>query len=365
MAKNGNNMILMDIGKVYASSHRGGHRNTRKIIMFNFKSSHEKARIRVLGLLLIFLSTLLLVFISSCSQLSKSSLVDITRLAQLGKPPANEIMWSPVDKNKLLVSSGYANYSGGENYILNIETGEKYMFAQADRGFLGIRTWSPDGDSIVMAVDTYTKGFDQDGLWEVNIIDGTSTFLQPGWDRMIWGPDEGNLTVQNSEKTEDGKVKVKLVLVDRATHEETIIFGTAPDQTILGFSWSPSGEQLAFSMGGVSPNEKFDIYVLDIHSGKVEQITEEGNNKYPVWSPAANLLVYVGKTIDGNREMYSLHLIDPNGICDIELYSSDFLLSPTWSPDGDFLAFIEPNAKGIFTANMKDFLAGDYKKWCK
>ncbi len=333
--------------------------------MYNFNSSLEKARIVVPKSLLIFISTVLLVFMGSCSQSSKSSLVNITRLAQLGKPPAAEILWSPVDQNKLLVSAGYANYNGGENFILNLETGEKQVLAQADRGFLGIRTWSPDGNSIIMAVDRYTNGFEQDGLWEVNVIDGTSTFLQTEWNRMIWGPEEGKLTVEESVETQSGKDKVRLVLVDSATREETMIFETPPDQTILGFSWSPSGEQLVFSMGGLSPNDDFDIYVLDVQSGKVDQITEEGDNKDPIWSPVANWIAYVDKTIDGNRAVFSLHLIDPNGICDIELYSSDYLLSPTWSPDGNFLAFIEPNENGIFVANIRDFLADDYEKWCQ
>lgn len=333
--------------------------------MYNFNSSLEKATIVVPRSLLIFITTLLLVFMGSCSQSSKSSLASITRLAQLGKPPATEILWSPIDQNKLLVSAGYANYNGGENYILNLETGEKQVLAQADRGFLGIRAWSPDGNSIIMAVDIYTVGFEQDGLWKVNITDGASTFLQTGWDRMVWGPDAGSLTIEVSEKTDSGQDKTELIVIDRATHQETMIFETPPDQTILGFSWSPSGEQLVFSMGGLRPNDDFDIYVLDVQSGKVEQITEEGNNKYPVWSPVANRIVYVDKTIDGNREVFSLHLIDPRGTCDIELYSSDFLLSPTWSPDGNFLAFIEPNENGIFVANMKDFLAGDYEKWCQ
>lgn len=333
--------------------------------MYNFNSSLEKSRTAVPKSLLIFISTLLLVFMGSCSQSSKSSLVNITRLAQLGNPPAKGILWSPIDQNKILVSAGYANYNGGENYILNLETGKKQVLAQADRGFLGIRAWSPDGNSIIMSVDKYTTGFEQDGLWEVNVIDGTSTFLQTGSNSLIWGPDARSLTIEESEKTDSGQDKTELIVIDRATNKETMIFETAPDQTILGFSWSPSGEQLVFSMGGLGPNDEFDIYVLDVQSGKVKQITDEGDNKYPVWSPVADLIVYVDKTIDRNREVFSLHLMDPNGICDIELYSSDFVLSPTWSPDGNFLAFIEPNESGIFVANIRDFLADDYEKWCQ
>ena len=325
----------------------------------------EKAIMQVIRTLLVLIISLVIILAGGCKQTSQSNAVGVRLVAPLGKPPANEILWSPLDQNKLLVSSGYANFSGGEIYVLNMATGKKQVLAQADHGFLGIRTWSPDGKSIIIAADKNTTGFEQGGLWEIGLEDATTTFWQTATNRIAWGPDDTSLIVEKSTRDESGQEVTELVVVDRPTHKESLIFSTEVGQTILGYSLSPSGKQLAFSMGGVQPAAEYAIFVLDIQSGMVKEITKEGDNKDPVWSPTNDLIAYRKRALDGNREMYSLYLIDPSGVCDIKLYSSDFLLSPTWSPDGNFLAFIEPNANGIFIAEIKDFLASDNKKQCQ
>ncbi|MBI5840806.1 MAG: PD40 domain-containing protein [Chloroflexi bacterium] len=219
--------------------------------MYISGSSLEKTTLNAIKSLLIFMITLLVAFLGGCRQSSQSSLVNVRRLVSLGKPPANEILWSPVNQNKILVSSGYVNFSGGENYVLNTETGEKQILAQTEYGFLAIRTWLPDGKSIIMAANKDTAGFEKGGLWEVSLEDNTFIFLQAETDKIIWGPDEKSLTIERSRKTESGQEKTELVWIDRTTRKETVIFETKTDQTIFGFSWSPGGKQLVFSMGSI------------------------------------------------------------------------------------------------------------------
>lgn len=332
--------------------------------MNTFSFSLNKTGVHAIKAFSILAVCVVAVIVGGCDQRSQSSLVDIIRVAPLGAPPAKELLWSPVDQNQLLVSSGYANFSGGEIYVLNIKTGEKRVLARADYGSLAIRTWSSDGKNIIIAADKDTTGFEQGGLWEIAVEDTKLTFLQPESSRIIWGPNSTSLTVEKSIKTELGQEQTELVSIDRTTNKETRIFET-DEQTILGFSWSPDAKKLVLSIGSIGLNAKFDIYVLDVQSGKVKQITEDGDNTYPVWSRKDDLIVYRKKTLEGNKEVFSLHLIDSNGVCDTKLHDSEYLLPPTWSPDGNSLAFIEPNANGIFIANLQNLLIGDYKEHCQ
>jgi Tol biopolymer transport system component len=335
-------------------------------VMNIFSFSLEKAVIRgIRTLLTLIISLLMMVIGGGCKPNSESNSVDIHLLSPLGKPPANTLLWSPIDQNKLLVSSGYANFTGGVIYILNNDTGEKQVLVQANQGSLDIRNWSPEGNSIIFSVDTGTTGFDQGGLWEMGVDDAAPSFLQGESNRMIWGPDNNVLTIEKSETNESGQEITELVWVDRTTHKETMIFESEVGQTILGFSWSPDGRQLVFSMGDAGLKNDFSLYVLDVQSGRVKQIPAEGDNTDPVWSPTNDLITYLKKTLDENQEVFSLYLIDPNGDCDVKLHSSDFLLSPTWSPDGSSIAFIEPNANGIFVADINHLLTSDYENLCQ
>jgi WD40 repeat protein len=310
------------------------------------------------------MATFLAFSLGACIRAQQPGIADLHYLAPLGRPPANEILWSPEHENRILVSASYANFSGGEIFVLNTETGEKEVLAKAEYGLLSIRTWLSDGESIIIAANQETTGFEEGGLWELSLGENEKKLLQADIDKIISGPDKNSFTVERSEITALGQVKTKLVWIDRITQEETMIVETNSGQTILGYSWSPDGKQLVFAMGAVNPISNFDLYVIDMNSRTVRQLTFEDDNTYPVWSPGNNMIAYRKRTHNGGREAYSLYLIDPNGSCNIKLIDSDYLLSPTWSPDGNKLAFIEPNAEGIFVADLQGFLRNDYQNTC-
>jgi Tol biopolymer transport system component len=327
--------------------------------MYLYNCAFEKPVTNAIRLLLTLITALWAILLSGCSQSAKS--ISTTRIAPLGKPPAEAVLWSPIDQSKILVSSGnYLGFGKGEIYVLDIETKEKRIITKTEDGLLTARAWSPDGKNIIVSAFEDTLGFEQGGLWKVNLDNGSTTYLQSEPNNIIWGSEKEHFIFERTRKTDSGDDTTELIWIDSATLEETVIFSTEINKTILGFSLSPDGEHLVFSMGGIElPMSDFDIYVLDIHSGKVDQITDGGDNKYPVWSPTSDLIAYEKKTYNGNKDVYSLYLINPRGSCNDKLLESDFLLPPTWSPDGNFLAYIESN--GIYAANVKEFLAGNYQ----
>lgn len=92
---------------------------------------------------------------------------------------------------------------------------------------------------------------------------------------------------------------------------------------------------------GVSVN--FDIWSLDLTSGKLTQLTFGDNlNDYPRWSPDGKYISYVSTEAD---MIPSLLIMNADGSSKRKITSNMYCQSPSWSPDGSHL---------IFTANSID-----------
>jgi hypothetical protein len=121
----------------------------------------------------IFFSFLL----TACQPVSAIRVAELSRLNTSQKPKATELLWSPVDQEKILVLSGKVNFRGGEIFLLDTKTGEKDIFVQVERGDIGIRHWLPDGSAFIMTASSSTDGFEQGGAWEVKIDNKSFSYL--------------------------------------------------------------------------------------------------------------------------------------------------------------------------------------------
>jgi Tol biopolymer transport system component len=304
--------------------------------------------------------------ISGCQKIPQSDIAPIDFLFPLGDPPANNILWSPVEPDKILVSAGYSNFSGGEIYIFDISQNKKQIIARSDSGFIGIRTWFPDGEAFIMSTTSATDIVDASGLWRVNLINNTFSYLQSETDQAIFGPDRNSITISKTRNLMPDMEETVLVKVNTQNHEENLVYEAEVGKVILGFSWSPDGTQLAFAMGDFDAQSSFNIYIFDAYSQKVFQITFDGNNTYPTWSPKGNLIAYRQKKINQNQSVsYSINLVNPNGSCNIKILESDYVLPPSWSPNGAQLAFIIPNLGGVYMANITKLLNEGHENFCK
>jgi eukaryotic-like serine/threonine-protein kinase len=98
---------------------------------------------------------------------------------------------------------------------------------------------------------------------------------------------------------------------------------------------SPEGRRIVVSIAGAAE----EVWLYDIGTGALEQLTFESVNRAPIWTPDGKRI-----TFSSNRAgALNLFLMDAEGLTAPErLTTSDNLQLPgDWSPDGAVLAYVE------------------------
>jgi TolB protein len=97
-------------------------------------------------------------------------------------------------------------------------------------------------------------------------------------------------------------------------------------------SFSPNGRQIAFNSDrGGNPQ----VYVMDVDGTNMRRVTFQGNyNASPRWSPRGEKIAFMCR-LAGNQ----ICLINPDGSGLQQLTSQGANEDPTWSPDGRHLVF--------------------------
>jgi hypothetical protein len=107
-------------------------------------------------------------------------------------------------------------------------------------------------------------------------------------------------------------------------------------------SMSPDGSRVVFvSDQTVIGGTGTDLYVVDVATGAVTQITNNGNDVLeaaPEWSPDGTRIVYQSKTAD--QEAWGISVVGADGSNPVPLVQGELdNIRPQWSPDGRFVAF--------------------------
>jgi TolB protein len=104
--------------------------------------------------------------------------------------------------------------------------------------------------------------------------------------------------------------------------------------TNLSPAWSSDGTHLAFSSSrGGFPN----IYVSDQNGNGSKQLTNgKGPDVSPVWNPKTNAQIAF---VSGRSGLPQIYVMDADGSNVQRLTNEGYAVSPSWSPNGQFLAF--------------------------
>jgi TolB protein len=204
--------------------------------------------------------------------------------------------WSP-DNSKL----AYTSYASGnpEIYLFSFETNRRIPFP-AYKGLNTTPAWSPDGKKIAFCSsmggnpDIYIS--DPNGLNLQRLTFASGVNISP-----VWNPKTGNELAFVSDRS--GQPQIYIMSVDGTNLRRMTTVAVGGDASAP--SWAPNGLFMAFHWR-VSETGTYDIYVMEIASGRIIQLTHDaGRNEHPTWSPDGRHLAFES-TRSGMREVWTM-----------------------------------------------------------
>ena len=189
------------------------------------------------------------------------------------------------------------------------------------RGTNSSPAWSPDGTQIAFMSsqngdpEIYITDADGSKLQRITFAAGVST-------SPAWNPKTGKQIIFVSDRGGD---PVLYLANSDGTNVQRL---DMPDMGyVVDPSWSPNGQLVAFSWR--RPSGNFDIYVMDIVSRQLVELTRDaGRNERPSWAPDGRHLVFES-TRTGTLQIWSM-LAD--GSQPRQLTYEGHNESPNWSP---------------------------------
>lgn len=249
--------------------------------------------------------------------------------------------------------------------------------------FLGSPSWAPEDLQLVAALETTITTSSGEKHFTDNLIKidvpsiqrdrltiGEFSDLHPSWSpdgrwlafvRYQWdalepAPGYGS-RCGNFPSNFGGCNKANLYLISPDGNEEKLLLDTiylqydrySRDSVYNAPSWSPDSRWLTVLIGDQQP----DIALVNIESGETRLLAEHpAQDFYPTWSPDGEHLAFVSDR-DGDEEIYRISTDGTELINLTDNPASDF--NPVWSPSGRFIAFLsdreEPGAYQLYVMN--------------
>lgn len=221
--------------------------------------------------------------------------------------------------------------SGNKEIYLMDYDGHNVQKITANRSINLNPDFSPNGREILYT--SYKHG--NPDLYRRGIYTGTEARISssPGINVTgAWSPDGGRIALAMSK---DGNSEIYSIgkgggAATRLTKNHAIDISP---------SWSPDGSRIAFVSDRLG---KPQIFVMNSDGSGVYRLTTSGAyNVSPRWSPKGDRILYCRQ--QGSFQIYS---ITPDGSGDTQLTSEGSNEHPTWSPDGRFITFSSTRGGG-------------------
>lgn len=130
--------------------------------------------------------------------------------------------------------------------------------------------------------------------------------------------------------------------------------------TNISPAWSPDGNQIAYSSSRTGDP---DIWIADSNGSLARRITSfRGPDVSPVYNPKTSSQI---AWISGRTGLPQLYIMDTDGSAVTRLTDGGYVSSPSWSPDGHFIAFAWNRKYGPGAPGGQDIYVMEIatKKW--
>jgi len=223
-------------------------------------------------------------------------------------------------------------------------------------------TWSPDGARIVYRDSR--RGINHDDEIYVMNADGTGQTNLTRNPADDWGPawsPNGEWIAFSS--TRAGLPNLFLMRPDGSSLTQlTFDEGEYP-------TWSPDSQRIAYAS---AQGNEYDLFVIHADGSQRVRLTDNRvRDMFPAWSPDGAFIAYqTGRDFPAPTEEETeaeIHVMRADGTCDHRLTQNALDdAAPTWSPDGQYLAWEEHAQILLMTArgaNQRFLVNGHFPSW--
>ncbi len=239
-------------------------------------------------------------------------------------------------------------------YVMDPE-GEVKTLISADGGWNFMPSWSQDGQQVAFyffnpgtqITTVYTVDVTQADLEPELLTDQGTYDLEFG--ALKWSPDGESILYYTVDVLEIADI----YRIDTATgtvedvFSETVFDDLSPD-------WSPDGSQFVFASNRPNKNDPiYDLYLSDLNGENLVQLTDNNGQGWvdtlPAWSPGGTKIAFFrynyipGEDFEGGPQGLWWYDVDSQEFSLLyEMPVATEELPPVWSPNGKYLAFLEP-----------------------